>query len=188
MKQRFGFLATLTAGLLFLTLPALADEKSQGGHDHHSHGKAGHDHDKEGHSHGHAGHAHDHAAMGSHAALDTVRNHVAAMDRELAAGDLKGVHGHDGAIQAAVKVLGRDSSFKAGQAKRLQGYARNIAKLSGKMHGAADKKDLELARKEFAKLKAQVGLMEKYHPHAHAHQGGAPHSHGQEAGKNPAGK
>jgi hypothetical protein len=197
MKIRTPFLTLLAAGALFAAQPSRAAEKehehsrhNHAGHDHAGHNHGGHEHAKAGqHAHDSAApHRHAHVEAGSGESLAALRSHVDAMEKELASGDLKGIHGHDEAIQAVARTLGADTTLKGDNAKRIQGFARNIAKLSGKMHLAADKKDLEQARKEFGKLKAQLGLLEKHHGQGHVHGTDAKQGSSRGDGKPQSGK
>lgn len=93
--------------------------------------------------------------------------HLGEMDAELVANNLAGIHGHDEAIQTAVGGLDRDSTLTDAKRKKVQGYAKNVQKISGRLHGAADAKNLDLARKELVKLKAQVELLDRQFGHSH---------------------
>jgi hypothetical protein len=142
--------------------PALRAEK---GHDHGEQGKhdhAGHDHGK----HEHAGH--EHAApdttgpvLGAREGLASLRKHLGEMEQELAASRAEGFHAHDDAVQAAVRGLDRDSTLAADKRKRVQGYVKNVRRLVHKIHHQAEGKKFDTAKKELAKLKAQVDLLEK---------------------------
>jgi hypothetical protein len=182
MISRSHFILTLAAAFTFAMSPAYADK----GHDHkHDHGKGGdHAHDHAGHDHGGA---HDHPVMSSHDGMVALYKHLAEMETELAAGTLDGVHGHDEAIQAAVKGLHKDTTLTEAKRKKVQGYAKNVQKISGKMHGAADAKNLDQARKELAKLKAQIDLLDKQFGHSHK-PAGAGNSKGHHHAHPPAGK
>lgn len=161
-------LSTLIAGALVTGVPAV-------------HAGEGHDHSKHDHAHDAAPAS---ASMSSHDGMTSLYQHVGEMEKELAAGSLDGIHGHDEAIQAAIKDLDKDTALTAAKKKRVQGYVKNVLKLSGKMHAAADGKKLDQAKADFKKLKAQVDLLDKQFAHSHkpgagksAHEGEA-HPHG----------
>lgn len=159
-----SMLPVLPALVAALTLgaPALRAEK---GHDHADHGK--HDHGQHDHGkHDHAGH--DHKApdtsgpvLGVQAGLVSLRKHLGEMEQELAASQAEGFHAHDDAVQAAVRGLDRDSTLSPDKRKRVQGYVKNVRRLAHKIHHQAEGKKFEVAKKELAKLKAQVDLLEK---------------------------
>jgi hypothetical protein len=152
MKNLNLLLKTAFAAALLIGAPALPAEK-------------GHDHSK------HAHHAPDSAkgsaVMSSHDGMTSLYQHLGEMEKELAAGSLDGIHGHDESVQAAVKDLDKDTTLTADKKKRVQGYVKNVLKLSGKLHGSADGKKLDQARKDFAKLQAQVDLLDKQFAHSH---------------------
>lgn len=125
-----------------------------------------------GEGHDHSGHAHPasdsaKATMSSHDGMTALYGHLGEMEKELAAGSLDGIHGHDDAINAAVEDLDKDTALTADKKKRVQGYVKNVRKLSGKLHGYADGKKLDQAKKDFPKLQAQVDLLDKQFAHSH---------------------
>ena len=125
----------------------------------------GHDHSK--HDHNHASEPGKAAPMSTHDAMTALYQHMGEMEKEVAAGNLDGIHGHDEAIQAAVKDLDKDTTLTEAKKKRVQGYVKNTIKLSGKLHADADGKMVEQARKDLEKLKAQVDLLDKQFSHSH---------------------
>lgn len=151
MSNSNAFLSTLFAGALLLGAPAL---RAHEGHDH-----AKPDHAKEA--------AQAVAPMSSHDGMTSLYKHLGEMEKELAAGSLDGIHGHDEAIQASVKDLDLDTTLTAARKKRVQGYVKNVLKLSGKLHAAADGQKLDQAKADFQKLKAQVDLLDKQFAHPH---------------------
>jgi hypothetical protein len=151
MSKSNAFLSTLFAGALLLGASALrADE----GHDH-----SKHDHAKEAIQKG--------APMSSHDGMASLYKHLGEMEKELSAGSVDGIHGHDEAIQASVKDLDKDTALTAAGKQRVQGYVKNVLKLAGKLHAAADGKKLDQANADFRKLKAQVDLLDKQFTHSH---------------------
>lgn len=164
-------LHALFAGALSLCAPAL---RAGEGHDHAKHDHSKHDHPKHDHAaHGHGNHGHAHAAapagtpMSSHDGMANLYKHLGEMEKELSAGSLDGIHGHDEAIQAAVKDLDKDTTLQEARKKRVQGYVKNVQRLSGKMHASADAKKLDQVKADFGKLKAQVDLLDKQFAHSH---------------------
>lgn len=152
MKKPNLLLNTAFAAALIAGTPALHADK-------------GHDHSK--HAHPAPDSAGGGALMSSHDGMTSVYRHLKEMEKELSEGNLDGIHGHDEGIQAAIKDLGGDTSLTAEKKKRVQGYLKNVRKLSGKMHAAADGKKLDQAKKDFAKLQAQVDLLDKQFAHSH---------------------
>ncbi len=129
-----------------------------------AHADKGHDHS----THAHASDsAKTGATMSSHDGMTALYQHLGEMEKEITAGKLDGIHGHDDAIQAAVKDLDKDTTLTAEKKKRVQGYVKNVLKLSGKLHVASDGKKLDQARKDLGKLKAQVDLLDKQFAHSH---------------------
>lgn len=132
-------------------------------------GEKGHDHShKEGHGHGHEHGKHEHAAdtvkapaLPTAEALLELRKHVGGMEEQLAAGSSGGLHTHDDGIQAAVRGLDQDAALTPEKKKRVQGYVKNVKKLAHKIHHAGEDGKWDAAKKEFAKLKAQMDLLEK---------------------------
>lgn len=140
----------LLAGILAIgALPLRADE--------------GHDHSK----HNHASEPGQAAPMTTHDAMTSLYQNLGEMEKEVATGNLDGIHGHDEAIQAAVKDLDKDTTLTEAKKKRVQGYVKNVIKLSGKLHADADGKKVEQAKKDLEKLKAQVDLLDKQFSHSH---------------------
>ena len=80
---------------------------------------------------------------------------------ELDAGRLNRIHGFAEAIDEAAKDLDKDSTLDGMKKKRVQGYVKNIAKLTDMMHDAADEKKLGETKKAEKKLKAQIELLDK---------------------------
>jgi hypothetical protein len=165
-----------TAAFSGALLLGVQDLRAGEGHDHH-------------HDHGHSHHedasepGHTHAAPVSHDGMTTLYQHLGMMEKELAAGKLEGMHGHDEAIQAAVAGLDKDTALTDAKKKRVEGYVKNLLKITGKIHAAADGNKLDQARKDFEKLKAQVDLLDKQFSHSHKPGAGKPakeeeaHSH-----------
>jgi hypothetical protein len=143
----------LTLILVMAPLSLWADEKSGHGHRH------GHGATTEG------GKSPDGSV--SHKGMSALYGHLQAIEQALAAENLDGIHHHDSALQVDVKGLDKDTSLTAAKKKRVQGYIKNVAKLSAKVHDAADNKKLDQAKKEFSKLKAQVDLLDKQFAHSH---------------------
>lgn len=146
------FLNTAIVAALVAGVPALHADK---GHDHSQHAHPASDSAKGG------------AAMSSHDGMTALYLHLGEMETELAAGSLEGIHGHDENIRAAVRDLDKDTTLTAEKKKRVQGYGKNVLKLTGKIHVSADGKNLDQARKDFAKLQAQVDLLDKQFGHSH---------------------
>ncbi len=113
--------------------------------------------------------------MSSHDGMTALYAHLKEVETQLAAGKLEGMHEHAEAIEAATKDLDKDTTLDASKKKRVQGYAKNIAKLADKLHDAADEKKLDETKKAFAKLKAQVDLLDKQFTHSHKPTEGAKH-------------
>ena len=143
-------------------------------------GDEGHDHTK--------GEAHsmdsmkNGAVMGSHEGLRALDAHLEEIEAQLAAGKLDGMHEHAEAIEATTKDLDKDTTLDATKKKRVQGYVKNIAKLADKLHDAADEKKLDQTKKEFAKLKAQVNLLDKQFAHSHMPATGKMQAEGESKG------
>ena len=93
--------------------------------------------------------------------LASLRKHLGEMEQELAAGNAEGFHAHDDAVQLAVRGFDRDPSLTPEKRKRVQGYVKNVRRLVHKIHHQAEGKKFDPAKKELAKLKAQVDLLEK---------------------------
>jgi len=64
-------------------------------------------------------------------------------------------------INEAVKDLDKDPSLDEAKRKRVQGYVKNVAKLTDATHDAADEKNLAETKKQETRLKTQVDLLEK---------------------------
>lgn len=143
----------------------------------------------EGHGHaGHGSHAEDTsgstAVMSSHDGMTSLYKHVGEMESELAAGKLEGIHNHFDAMAASVKDLDKDTNLTADKKKRVTGYVKNVLKLSDKIHRSADGNKPDQAKKDLAKLKAQVDLLDKQFAHSHKPGAEKPmeaegHSHGE---------
>lgn len=124
--------------------------------------------------HGHSGHGH-HAAdtagsaaiMSSHDGMTALYQHLGEMETALAAGSLDGIHHHSEALTASVRDLDKDTTLSADKKKRVRGYVKNVLKLSDKLHHSADAKKEDQAKKDLAKLKAQVDLLDKQFAHSH---------------------
>ena len=121
--------------------------------------------------------------MNSHDGMTKLYKHLGEMESELAAGKLDGIHDHFDAIAASVKDLDKDTSLAADKKKRVQGYVKNVLKLSDKVHHSADGNKPDQAKKDLAKLKAQVDLLDKQFAHSHKPGAEKPkdaegHSHG----------
>jgi len=118
---------------------------------------------------------HDHGAevkktreiMSSHDGMTAVYAQIAIIETEINAGDLKSMHEITEAIQVSTQDLSLDKTLDATRKKRVEGYVINVKKLVDKMHDAADAKKTEQAKKEFAKLKTQVDLLDKQFAHSH---------------------
>jgi hypothetical protein len=124
------------------------------------------------------------AVMSSHDGMTALYQHLGEMESELASGKLDGMHHHFEALAASVKDLHKDTGLTADKRKRVNGYVKNVLKLSDKIHHSADGNEPDQAKKDFAKLKAQVDLLDKQF--AHTHKPGAEnpkdaggHSHGE---------
>lgn len=165
MKNSKLTLSTLFAASLLIGVPGLRAEQ---GHDHAGHDDAGHDHGHDHASHEHAAEpAKGGAGMGSHAGMSALYKHVGEMEAALAAGKIEDVHGHAEALGGAVRDLDKDTTLTAAKQKRVQGYAKNVVKLANKIHHSADDKNLDQAKRDFPKLKAQVDLLDKQFAHSH---------------------
>lgn len=145
----------------------------------------------DGHGHGHAGHG-SHAAdttastavMSSHDGMTALYKHLGEMEAELASGKLDGIHHHLEALTASVKDLDKDTSLTADKKKRVKGYVKNVLKLSDKLHHSADGNKPDQAKKDLAKLNAQVDLLDKQFAHSHKpgaekHKEAEGHPHGE---------
>lgn len=163
MSPSLVSLRSLCAAALLLAAPALHAGAGPKGHGDHE----GHDHAKHDHAVDSAAAGTALGSLGSHGGMSALYRHLGEMEQELAAGNLAGIHGHDEAIQAAVRGLDTDTSLTEAKRKRVQGYAKNVQRLSGKMHAAADGKKLDQVKADFAKLKAQVDLLDKQFGHSH---------------------
>ncbi|GEM_PF-2857918 len=106
-------------------------------------------------------------AAASHEGMTALYAHLQEVEILLAAGKLEGMHEHAEAIEAAAKDLNKDSTLSEAKKKRVQGYAKNVAKLADDLHDAADAKKLEETKKVFTKLKAQVDLLDRQFAHSH---------------------
>jgi hypothetical protein len=107
------------------------------------------------------------AVMSSHDGMTALYAHLQEIETQLAAGKLDGMHEHAEAIKAATRELDKDTTLEAAKKKRVQGYVKNAAKLADKLHEAADAKKPDETQKEFAKLKAQIDLLDKQFAHSH---------------------
>lgn len=160
MKKSKLALSTIFAAASLIGVPGL---RAEAAHDH-----AGHDH-----GHEHANHEHatepamGGAVMSSHEGMTALYKHLGEIEAALAAGKIEEVHGHAEALEATVKDLDKDTTLTAAKKKRVQGYAKNVVKLAGKIHHSADDKNLDQAKKDFPKLKAQVDLLDKQFAHSH---------------------
>jgi len=67
----------------------------------------------------------------------------------------------------------------------VQGYVKNVLRLTGRMHASADAKKLDQAKADFGKLKAQVDLLDKQFAHSHK-PGSGPGAGPDSAGKDGA--
>jgi hypothetical protein len=154
-------LSTLFTGALLVSAPGI---RAHGGEDHG----------------GGAGHAAEPAGAGldisGQAGLESLHAHLKAIQAELDSAKLDRIHGHAMAIDSAAQGLDRDPGLDAARKKRVQGYAKNIARLADALHDAADGNKLPETQKAFGKLKAQVDLLDKQF--AHARQPGAAHPEG----------
>lgn len=97
----------------------------------------------------------------SAAALADLETRMDSVEAQLAAGKLDRIHHFAVAIVEAARELGKDSSLAEAKRKRVEGYVKNVGKLTDAMHDAADAKDLEGTKKEERKLKAQLDLLAK---------------------------
>jgi len=116
---------------------------------------------------------HDHAAEKQAAPADSAKAlapqegmkslliHLGLMEKEIGAGKLDAIHDHSEALAASVRDLDKDASLTAERKKRVQGYVKNVLKLNDKLHHSAEEKNTEQARKDLAKLQAQVRLLDK---------------------------
>jgi hypothetical protein len=135
--------------------------------------EAGHDHSKHDHSH----HAPEKgsdaepvnagAVMSSHDGMTALYAHLQEIAAALEAGKVEGMRDHAEAIGGSVRDLDKDTSLTEAKRKRVQGCVKNVLKLADKVHHAADEKKLDQARKDFAKLQAQVDLLDKQFAHSH---------------------
>jgi hypothetical protein len=94
-------------------------------------------------------------------ALANLKVQMDSIEADLAASRLDRIHHFAQSINDAVQDLDKDTVLADEKKKRVQGYVKNIAKLTDTMHDAADGKDLGQTRKEEKKLKAQVELLIK---------------------------
>ena len=94
-------------------------------------------------------------------ALKTMRTLLDTVNRDIAAGKLDRLHGFAEAINEALENMDKDPALDAAKKKRVTGYVKNIAKLTDKMHDAADEKKLDETKKAAKKLNAQAALLEK---------------------------
>lgn len=163
MKNSKLTLSALLAGASLLGAPGLhaaGSNEHAGGHDHSQHGGHAADSSKGG------------AVMTSHDGMTALYKHLGEMEAGFTAGKLETIHDHAEAMGASVKDLDKDTSLTAEKKKRVRGYVKNIIRLADKVHHSADGKKLDQARKDFAKLQAQVDLLDKQF--AHSHKPGAP--------------
>jgi hypothetical protein len=166
MKNSKLSLSTVLTGALLMGAPFLMAGE---GHDH-----SKHDHEH-GHEHADAAHHQGHAAiptqggavMSSHDGMTALYHHLQEIASALEAGKVDGVHDHAEKIGASLKDLDKDTSLTAEKKKRVQGYVKNTLKLADKVHHAADEKKMDQAKKDFAKLQAQVDLLDKQFAHSH---------------------
>lgn len=122
----------------------------------------------------------------SHVGMTALYGHIREIEASLNTGKLDGMHEHAEAIQASVKDLDKEPNLEPAKKKRVQGYVKNIARLAGKMHDAADANKLDQTKKEFSKLKVQVDLLDKQFAHSHKPKDGDHHedsANHQESGK-----
>jgi hypothetical protein len=94
-------------------------------------------------------------------ALANLKAEMDSVESELKRGKLDKIHHHAEAINAAAQELAKDTTLAEAKKARVEGYVKNILKLTDAMHDAADSKNLEATRKEEKKLKAQVDLLAK---------------------------
>jgi hypothetical protein len=160
MKYSKFTLSAVVAGALFMGVPGLMAGEE------HDHSK--HEHSDHAVHNGHSGEpAISGAVMSSHDGMTALYGHLQEISSALEAGNVEGVHNHAEEIEASVKDLDKDTSLTEAKKKRVQGYVKNVRKLAGKVHHAADEKKMDLAKKEFAKLQAQVDLLDKQFAHSH---------------------
>ena len=174
MKDPTFTLSAAFAGALLLGAAIVQGDE---GDDHsHSHGQSGKGEQA-------ADTAAGAAVMKSHDGMTALYKHIGEMETELAAGKLDGIHDHFDAIAASVKDLDKDTSLSAEKKKRVQGYVKNVLKLSDTIHHSADGNKPDQAKKDLGKLKAQVDLLDKQFAHSHKPGAEKPkdaegHSHG----------
>jgi hypothetical protein len=162
MKLNSTLTSALIAGAVFAGAQGLFAADGAKGH--------GHDHGK-GHSHAHAAAetpaSANAAVMSSHDGMTALYAHLGELEKGLQSGNLDSIHNHSEALPAAVKDLHKDTSLDAAKKKRVQGYVKNVLRQADKLHHHADGKKLDLAKKEFKKLMAQVDLLDKQFAHSH---------------------
>ncbi|HKP96956.1 MAG TPA: hypothetical protein VJ385_14495 [Fibrobacteria bacterium] len=95
------------------------------------------------------------------ASLANLKIQMDGLESDLSGGKLDRVHHFAEAINEAVKDLDKDPSLDDAKRKRVQGYVKNIAKLTDATHDAADERNLAETRKQEKRLEAQVDLLAK---------------------------
>lgn len=117
------------------------------------------------------GHATDAAkgekAISSHDGMTALYARLREIETRLAEGKLDAIHGLAEGMAADTEDLDKDTTLDATKKKRVQGYVKNVARLAGRLHDAADANKPDAAKKEFAKLKAQVDLLDGQFAHSH---------------------
>lgn len=94
------------------------------------------------------------ALAGLDAFLDSVNT-------DLSAGKMNRIHEFAEKMNETIKNLDQDTTLVPTKKKRVQGYIKNIAKITDSMHDAADAKKLDETKKWAKKLKVQADLMDK---------------------------
>lgn len=94
-------------------------------------------------------------------ALANLKVNMDSVEADLASAKLDRIHHFAEGINASVQDLDKDPGLPEAKKKRVQGYVKNIAKLTDAMHDAADGKNLDETKKEEKKLKSQVDLLAK---------------------------
>lgn len=152
MNKSPTFPATVLSSLLFAFVPVL-NAAAPSGHAHHGH---------------HAAPAPDSSVaatpLGLHESVDSLHQHLVGLEAALTARNVKDIHRHDEQIKSLAKGLDKDTTITGDKKRRVHGHAEKIAWLSAKIHAQAHEDKFAQAGKDFAKLKAEVGRLEKQLP------------------------